>query len=228
MAAARQPQPRPASVVEESRGRLQLRLLDAAPKALLQLDWDGAELARRLTGLRKQTLIRAVGLHKQRNPQIIDCTAGLGRDSFSMAAAGGRVLAYERNPVLLALLQHEQARLRAGRRPPEQLAQLRIIAGDARTALQPSSCDVVYLDPMYPDDRRHALAAMPMQILSAICGADSDAHELLPLALAAATRRVVVKRPRRASPLAGAAPSMTMQGKQARFDIYFTGGRGTP
>lgn len=229
MSARSRQQPGPnAWALQETGGRLQLMPLQATRISPLQLNWDGAELSRRLGGLRRQTLIRAVGLHKQRDLSVVDCTAGLGRDSLSLAAAGARVRAHERKPLLLAMLQHEYARLQAGRQPPEYLARLMIAGGDARGTLQPNSCDVVYLDPMYPEDRRHALAAMPMQLLSAICGADSDAHELLPLALAAAAKRVVVKRPRRAAALAGATPNLTMQGKQARFDIYLTGGRATP
>ncbi|MGH8481627.1 MAG: class I SAM-dependent methyltransferase [Nevskiaceae bacterium] len=43
------------------------------------------------------------------------------------------------------------------------------------------------------------------------------------LAAANARRRIVVKRPRTAPPLAGRAPSLALSGTQARFDIYLCG-----
>ena len=47
---------------------------------------------------------RAIGLKKQKNPLVIDGTAGLGRDSFVLASLGCTVQMFERNTILSALL----------------------------------------------------------------------------------------------------------------------------
>ena len=44
--------------------------------------------------------------------------------------------------------------------------------------------------------------------------------ELLAAALALASHRVVVKRPRKAPCVAGTPPSYVLEGKASRFDIY--------
>ena len=63
--------------------------------------------------------------------------------------------------------------------------------------------DVVYLDPMYPHRQKSALVKKEMRVFQSLVGADEDADLLLAPALALATRRVVVKRPDYAEPLAG-------------------------
>ena len=47
-----------------------------------------------------------------------------------------------------------------------------------------------------------------------------DAPKLLEAALALASHRVVVKRPRKAPAIAGENPGYTLEGKSSRFDIY--------
>ena len=59
-----------------------------------------------------------------------------------------------------------------------------------------------------------------MQYLDALLGPADDPAQLLAAALAGSARRVVVKRPRRAAPISGPAPSLQMKGNQTRFDIY--------
>ena len=49
-------------------------------------------------------LAKAVGLKKGACPDVIDCTAGLGRDAFVLASLGCRVVMLERVTVVHALL----------------------------------------------------------------------------------------------------------------------------
>ncbi|MCY1367758.1 Ribosomal RNA small subunit methyltransferase J [compost metagenome] len=51
-------------------------------------------------------------------------------------------------------------------------------------------------------------------------GDDQDAPALLEAALALASHRVVVKRPRKAPIIAGTKPSYALEGKSSRYDIY--------
>ena len=53
-----------------------------------------------------------------------------------------------------------------------------------------------------------------------LVGDDRDADELLEAALALASHRVVVKRPRKAPAIAGGKVSFSLEGNAGRFDVY--------
>lgn len=59
-----------------------------------------------------------------------------------------------------------------------------------------------------------------MRVFQSLVGADNDADGLLAPARALATKRVVVKRPDYAEPLAGVAAQAAVVTKSHRFDIY--------
>jgi 16S rRNA (guanine1516-N2)-methyltransferase len=188
-------------------------------------DWTTPEIRRRIAGGKRQLLGKAVGLTKFANPRVLDATAGLGRDAFVLAALGAQVTLAERQPTVAALLADARRRALDDPATAAAAARTEIVAADARNLLAPSparSFDVVYLDPMYPD-RKTALAKKELQLLRELAGPDDDADALLAPALANATRRVVVKRPLKAPPLAGLAPALAFAGTQARFDVYLTG-----
>lgn len=173
-------------------------------------------------GGRKQLLARAAGLHKTKNLSICDISAGLGRDAFVLAALGAQVTMIERSPIIAALLQDGWQRAQATnwiRRLNWQLLYL-----DSQIYLRSLTEDqrpqVIYFDPMFPERQKSALAKKEMRILREIVGEDTDAPQLLALALQTARQRVVVKRPSLASPLPGPIPSLTMKGQSSRFDIY--------
>ena len=96
--------------LQETGGRLELRALHHPGYGAICADWGTAEVRRRIAGGRKQLLARAVGLNKQRDLRILDATAGLGRDGFTLAALGARVTMSERNKTIAALLHDAQRR----------------------------------------------------------------------------------------------------------------------
>ena len=178
-------------------------------------------MRRRIAAGRKQLLARAVGLHKDPALRVLDATAGLGRDGFTLAALGATVVMAERNPTVAALLRDARRRALADPASAAAAARVEIVEADGRTLCAgptEAGFDVVYLDPMYPDRGKTALAGRELQLLRELTGGDPDADALL--ASANARRRVVVKRPLKAPPLAGRAPSLALAGTQARFDIY--------
>jgi 16S rRNA (guanine1516-N2)-methyltransferase len=203
-------------------GRLELVAHHHPGYGAICADWTSADVQRRVRAGRRQLLGRAVGLHKDRGLSVLDATAGLGRDGFTLAALGARVTLAERHPTVAALL--DDARERALRDPATAAAAGRteIVREDARKLMgPPAGFDVVYLDPMYPERGKAALAKKELQLLRELTGGDADADALLEAAHA--HRRVVVKRPRSAPPLGGRAPSLALSGTQARFDIYLRG-----
>ena len=72
----------------------------------LRIDFTSGAVAHRLKfgGGRGQDLPKAVGLKKGNTPDIIDATAGLGRDAFLLASLGANVTLIERSKQMHALL----------------------------------------------------------------------------------------------------------------------------
>jgi 16S rRNA (guanine1516-N2)-methyltransferase len=159
-------------------------------------------------------LLRAVGGWAQ----VVDATAGWGTDAATLAAAGRQVVLLERHPVLSALLRDAIERGRA--RGHVAAGRLELIEADARCWLATASTDVVLLDPMYPGVGAGPRKAEGLHLVRHLVGDDLDQAELLAVARRAARRRVVVKRPSRAPPLAGRAPSGSLRGRTVRYDLY--------
>lgn len=201
-----------------------LELLDARPGAPGAVRVDFARLGHRTGSIRSEAVARAVGLRGGEPLTVLDATAGLGRDAFVLASLGAQVRMVERSPVVAALLADGLAR--AARQPELAAAavRLRLERADARAllaALEDSQRpDVVYLDPMYPEDGTKGQVKKEMQLLRRLLGPDEDIGALFEAALAAARRRVVIKRPRRAPALPGLRPSHSLEGRSTRFDVY--------
>jgi 16S rRNA (guanine1516-N2)-methyltransferase len=138
---------------------------------------------------------------------------------------GCSVIAVERSPVLGALVHDGLARARAEGPPAVRtiVERIKLVVADARQVLAglrgTSAPEVVYLDPMYPPRKKAALPKKEMRICRRLVGDDTDVGELLAVARGVTQRRVVVKRPRHAPPLAPS-PAMTFAGKQVRYDVY--------
>jgi len=208
-----------------------LRLDDAGSprEQALQVDFTGGPMGfRQRQGFRHDELLpRAVGIKGGVRPVILDATAGLGRDAFMLASMGCELSLFERHPVVHALL--EDGLRRAGLREPAlapTLDRMRLLSCDSIESLSAGTGaavhDVIFLDPMFPERSKSALVKKPMRLFHALVGADEDSGRLLEMALPVARRRVVVKRPLHAPPLAGRAPHLDFRGKAVRFDVYLT------
>ncbi len=206
--------------------RLELR--ESGPRAPgpVYVDFVGGAAGhrRRFGGGRGQPIAKAVGMKKGHTPTVVDATAGLGRDAFVLAGLGCPVRLVERSPVVAALLEDG---LRRASTVPETAAvteRMSLVVANAidylRGVQDDERPDVVYLDPMYPPRRSRALVKKEMRLFHGLVGADSDANELLPAALACARERVVVKRPEYAPPLADRRATLAFETKRNRFDVY--------
>ncbi|WP_020648338.1 class I SAM-dependent methyltransferase [Solimonas variicoloris] len=207
--------------LERGAGGLELHARHHPEFKPIRCDWTGAELARRIAAGKKQLLARAIGLHKHPQAEVLDATAGLGRDGFTLAALGARVTMVERQPLFAALLEDARLRALADPRWRETAERIELIAGDAGALMRSGRrWDVVHLDPMYPHRGKQALPQKEMQLLRELTGSDPDAEALLAPALVCARLRVVVKRPSAAPFLADRAPAFQISGTQARYDVY--------
>jgi 16S rRNA (guanine1516-N2)-methyltransferase len=205
--------------------RLELRKLDEEKLGAVFVDFvEGAVAHRRkFGGGRGQSIAKAVGLKAGANPTVVDATAGLGRDAFVLASLGCKVTMIERSPVVAALLA--DGLVRAAQDPyigPWVRERMQLIQGPAAEQLLALSerPEVVYLDPMFPHKQKSALVKKEMRVFQSLVGPDLDADVLLPAALKMAQRRVVVKRPSYAGWLNEHKPSMAIETKSNRFDVY--------
>ncbi|MGK4476692.1 class I SAM-dependent methyltransferase [Aeromonas molluscorum] len=205
--------------------RLELRKLDEEKLGAVFVDFvEGAVAHRRkFGGGRGQSIAKAVGLKAGANPTVVDATAGLGRDAFVLASLGCKVTMIERSSVVAALLA--DGLVRAAQDPyigPWVSERMQLIQGPAAEQLLalPERPEVVYLDPMFPHKQKSALVKKEMRVFQSLVGPDLDADVLLPAALKMAQRRVVVKRPSYAGWLNEHKPSMAIETKSNRFDVY--------
>lgn len=172
-----------------------------------------------------ELVVKAVGGLKRQLPSVVDATAGLGRDSFVLAARGYQVTLCERSSVISALLVDGLSR--AEESDDEELrgivARMSLRPEDSIQYLQGLSSDnagVILIDPMFPESKKSALVKKEMRAFHSVVGADEDSAQLLQCALDVAKYRVVVKRPKKAEFLGGKKPNFEVAGKAIRFDIY--------
>ncbi len=176
----------------------------------------------RFGGGRGEPLSRAAGFTHGNRPDVVDATAGLGRDAFLLASLGAHVTLIERSAAIHSLLQDGLARARAsGPALAAVVGRMTLLQGDAKTYLPDLRPPVVVVDPMHPTRRGTALVKKEMRMLREVVGTDPDALDLMDVALKSATRRVVLKWPLRAEPMPGLrAPTYSIAGKALRFDIF--------
>ena len=210
------------SLVRDDHGALGLVCTDRPDWKPLQIDWSSPEMRSRIAAGRKQPLARAVGIYRHGAQTLLDTTAGLGSDGFTLAALGAEVRLIERQGLVVELLRDAQRRALASddRVLREAAGRVRIEHADARSLPEAwLAVDVAYMDPMYDNSRRRALPQKSMQMLRQLAGDDLDAEDLL-RRLRRWVPRVVVKRPDRAPPLGDQAPNACFKSSQARFDVY--------
>ena len=195
---------------------LELRKRDEPKLGGIFVDFVGGAMAhrRKFGGGRGEAVAKAVGIKGDYLPDVVDATAGLVR-------------MLERNPVVAALLDDGLARGYAdpeiGPWLQERLQLIHASSLAALTDITPRP-QVVYLDPMFPHKQKSALVKKEMRVFQSLVGPDLDADGLLEPARQLATKRVVVKRPDYAPPLANVATPNAVVTKGHRFDIY----AGTP
>lgn len=172
---------------------------------------------------RNHALAKALG----KSRTVIDATAGLGQDAMFMACLGYQVTAIERSEILIKLVRDLLDNLDADNPCSRAVSErLRLIQGDAIDLLPQCEHpdvvypDVIYMDPMFPPKRRSsALPRKEIQLIRAVVGDDPDSEKLFHAALTSAGKRLVVKRPHYAPPLAENAHHC-IKSKLLRYDVY--------
>lgn len=190
----------------------------------LVLRFDAPLFLKRLRGAGKKTELVAKATKAGAGVNLVDCTAGLGRDGFLLAHLGCQVTLIERSRVLALLL--DDALRRAALHPDlkSTVARITLRQGEAQELLvREDPPDVIYIDPMFPESGSSAQVKGDMQALQEFIGHDEDAAGLLMTALNLGVRRVVVKRPGRARSLKWSPPQKPVHvytAKGSEFEVY--------
>ena len=202
-------------------------------------EWD--KLQRRVVsaGRKSELLLQAAKITSDRT--VIDATAGFGHDSLILASTGAQVTMLEQQPLMALLLLAEQQRMNALPNWQKLMSRLQIINVDAlsyfaKLQTDAKAVDVVYLDPMFPENSyqdsktgKGAKVGKHMQALHQLANPPTLEQEkqLLQNAQAVVSQqgqkqgRVVVKRPQLAPLLANQPASESWHNEAVRFDGYF-------
>ncbi|MBE0441530.1 MAG: class I SAM-dependent methyltransferase [Psychrobacter sp.] len=207
-------------------------------------EWD--KLQRRVVsaGRKSELLLQAAKITSDSN--VIDATAGFGHDSLILGSTGAQVTMLEQQPLMALLLLVEQQRMSALPNWQKLMSRLQIVNIDALSYFEMLKAepmtsdskviDVVYLDPMFPEDSyqdsktgKGAKVGKHMQALHQLASPPTVEEEcqLLKSAQSIVSQstqhsgRVVVKRPQQAPFLASQQPSESWHNEAVRFDGYF-------
>jgi 16S rRNA (guanine1516-N2)-methyltransferase len=217
--------------------KLDVTLMTEDPELQLQMDGDGLALVGngqtlrgdftkmlpriRRGNLQAELLVKASKIKGfQGGVTVMDCTAGLGEDSFLLAAAGFQVKLYERDPVIAALLK--DAMLRAAAIPELRpiVERMEFHEADSLEVLSHLADvpDVIYLDPMFPARQKSGLVKKKFQMLHQLERPCEEEKELLQAAISCRPRKIVIKRPLKGAVLGDHTPSHSIKGKTIRYD----------
>ncbi|MBV1920331.1 MAG: class I SAM-dependent methyltransferase, partial [Pseudomonadales bacterium] len=176
--------------------------------------------------VRQELSVKAVfGRDKKSAPNVLDMTGGLGRDSFILACAGCNVTTLERNPLVFLLLSDGLYRAETDFELQAVVQYIDLhyydaVVCDAVVAPDIANCDVVYMDPMFPERTKSALVKKEMRVFRDVVGEDVDVHQLFEQARNVARKKVIVKRPRKSAFIKDKKPTYSVEGRSSRFDVY--------
>ncbi len=100
-----------------------------------------------------EAISKAVGIKKGNRPNVVDATAGWGRDAFVLATMGCRVHMIERSKVIATLLEDGLRRAEQDEKIGALIKEkISLTCGESHQELRnvPFEPEVIYLDPMFP------------------------------------------------------------------------------
>lgn len=166
-----------------------------------------------------KTLIKACG---EKNKNILDCTAGLCRDSFILACKNYNITSIEKNKIIFALLKDGYKNALYDNELNKIIKNIKLINEDSINFLEncKEDFDCIYLDPMFEESKKSRLVKKEMQIFHNLAN-NSDNEKLFDLSIKKTKNRVVVKRALHGEYLINSVkPNFSLKEKTIRFDVY--------
>lgn len=197
----------------------------------LTLSCDFTQMIHRIRrdNLQRELLVRAAKRADFGEDALaLDATAGLGEDSFLLAAAGFRVRLYEYNPLIAALLRDGLERGKEQPEIAEIVSRMELTEGDSIEAMQAMAKeemrpdqrrpDLILLDPMFPKRVTSGISKKKLQLFKQLEKPCEAEREMLEAALALHPYKVIVKRPIKGPYLGDRKPGYSIEGKVIRYD----------
>lgn len=162
---------------------------------------------------------------------ILDLTAGLAEDAWTLARLGYQVIALEQNPFLYDCLSQAHKKALAHEFTSVIAQRVSFVHAEAfeYLSLMPSRPEACYLDPMFDFlVQPSALPRKEMQCMRLLLEPDSPqaTQKLLDTARTQSQKRVVMKGPRRNAKNFGD-PSFQVLGRALKYDVFLSvGGKG--
>ena len=186
----------------------------------LKIDIQKGALGWRLARAQHEThLKKAIG-KTDRSLRILDATAGLLGDSMIMLALGHSVTAYEQSKILYTMLNYQLNQL--SETDSNSLNFKLINSNVCETNFNEKSFDVIYFDPMYPEDKASSARRSDLKKINSILeieGLASDPESTFTYLRSIPKTKLIVKRPLKVDAFEGSI-NYQIKGKSVRFDIY--------
>lgn len=194
---------------------------------LLKLAPNWQALTQRIVsaGRKSELLLQAGKLTSDMT--VIDATAGFGHDSLIIASTGATVYLIENNPLMALFLYYEYEFMQNNKNWHKILNRISIHQGDfIQKSAELAQVNLVYLDPMFPQDSYKSAVSKTMQFLHALVKPPTFAEEMGLLTVAKNQLldggKVIVKRPKNAPFLANLPPTDSVSNEVVRFDRYLS------
>lgn len=191
----------------------------------LSIDFSSNEIANRINPKSKKcSVIQAVEGRSKQKLKVLDATAGLGRDTFTLASRGHLITSIEKDVYIYLLLcdaLNRASKIESISHIVKNITLLNLDSCDYILTTK-HEFDCIYVDPMFPPRKKSTKVKQGMQMLHEIAFND-ESHNILLLKNILETRKankVIVKRPINAEFLYTKKPSSQLKGKTNRFDIY--------
>ena len=186
-----------------------------------QGDFEG--MIRRVSDgrLAHEMLVKAAKT-QEKGLKAVDATAGMGEDSFLLAAYGYEVTLHEQNPIIATLLKDSLNRAKKHPFLKDIVGRMQLIEGDSVELLksEKDSTDLIYLDPMFPERQKSGLIGKKLQLIQKLEPPCSSEQDLFGAAIDTGASKIIVKRPLKSPHLAGKKPNYMLKGKAIRYDCY--------
>lgn len=184
------------------------------------LNWQSLQKRIVSAGKNNELILKAGKINKEMS--VIDGTAGFGQDSLILASTGANVLMIEQNPMLFLMLVFEQQKMSKNPNWQKLMARITIMFGDSSEIIkQNPKHDLIYLDPMFPNDSYKGAVNKNMQVLHHFINPPSFADEMVLFETAMANcDKLMIKRPLSAPNFANKSPNQSFNNDVIRFDIY--------
>jgi 16S rRNA (guanine1516-N2)-methyltransferase len=193
------------------KNRLALSCEDLSPFQIdLNKKWQYHRSFFQKNSIFKDPLCKALGFKNSSQLEpVTDLTCGAMNDTLLMASYGVKVYAYERHPVIAALI------INALKNSQEKIKEM---VDFQYGEVKEFRTKIAYFDPMYSEKNKKTAPKKEMQIFRKLLSADDDAKAFA-LSVAKKVKRLVVKRSNKAGYLLEN-PSHSIHGKSTRYDVY--------